>query len=109
MFGIRAMMRFKTTNAKKDDLGKLFKKMNRDTKQMFGNLLETNKIRKKRLKSIIENRENDVKRNNDYLDRCTSKIKPIEKGNINIIRRVFVLFKLVLFFGSIIFSLKYIK
>lgn len=54
--------------------------MNRDTKQLFGDLLETNKMRKKRLKVTDENPE--VERDNDNIDRLKPKIKPIAKGNI---------------------------
>jgi hypothetical protein len=81
MIGIRSLLRFKTTYSKKD-LGKIFKNMNRDTKQLFGDLLETNKIRKKRLKSTDGSHAVKVERVNDNVDRLKLKIKPIAKGNI---------------------------
>lgn len=79
MIGIRSLVRFKTTDVKKN-LGDVFKQMNKDNKKLFGDLLETNKIRKKRLK-IEDQSLNDKNMNeNNYLNQLKSKIKPISKG-----------------------------
>lgn len=81
MNGIRSLLRFKTTYSK-NDLGVLFKKMNMDTKKIFGELLETNKIRKKRL-SLVDKNRNGAKHIEDFhLDRLKSKIKTTTKGKI---------------------------
>lgn len=80
MIGIRCLLRFKTTDSKKN-LGIVFKKMNRDTKVLFGDLLETHETRKKRLK-LIEKRwgEKEGKENN-YLSQLKSTIRSaITKG-----------------------------
>ncbi|XP_025409790.1 mitochondrial genome maintenance exonuclease 1-like [Sipha flava] len=84
MIGIRSLLRFKTTYSKKD-LGKIFKNMNRDTKQLFGDLLETNKIRKKRLKSTDGSHAVKVERVNDNVDRLKLKIKPIAKDSFSMV------------------------
>lgn len=78
MIGIHCLLRFKTTDSK-NPLGVIFKKMNKDTKQLFGDLLETNKVRKKRL-SLIE-KSRDEEKGNNYLNPLKSKIEPtITKG-----------------------------
>lgn len=79
MIGIRCYLRFKTTDSKKT-LGSVFKKMNTDTKQLFGNLLETNKLRKTRLKIVDKGRVDEMKKENKCLDELKSKIKPLIKG-----------------------------
>jgi len=81
MIGIHCTLRFKTTDSKKL-LGVLFKRMNKDTKQLFGDLLETNKVRKKRLSLVNKNRDENTEKQNNYLGQLKSKIKPakIMKG-----------------------------
>lgn len=79
MIGIRCYARFKTTDSKKK-LGTVFKKMNSDTKKLFGDLIETNKVRKKRLKIVDQSRDGEMEKEKKYLDRLKSKIKPLTKG-----------------------------
>lgn len=79
MIGVRSWSRFKTTSSKKD-LGILFKKMNIDTKHMFGELLETNNTRKKRLSLVDENCEKVKWIKNSGLNRSKSKTEVMEKG-----------------------------
>jgi len=79
MIGIRTLLRFKTTDSKKD-LGIVFKKMNKDTKQLFGDLLETNKTRKQRLKISDEIAGDKKEKENNYLNRLKSQIKPTMEG-----------------------------
>lgn len=79
MIGIRCCLRFKTTDSKKD-LSTVFKKMNSDTKKLFGDLLETNKVKKKRLKIIDQSRNGVKEKENKYLDELKSKIKSMTKG-----------------------------
>lgn len=79
MIGIRCYLRFKTTDSKKE-LGTVFKKMNSDTKKLFGDLVETNKVRKKRFKIINRSRDGEMEKENKYLDEIKSKIKPMTKG-----------------------------
>jgi len=78
MIGIRTLLCFKSTNCKKD-LGTVFKKMNKDTKQLFGNLLETNKTRKHRLKLADKIASDEKEKENNYLNRLKSQIKPTTK------------------------------
>lgn len=81
MIGIRCLLRFKTTDSKKN-LGTVFKRMNRDTKVLFGDLLETNKTRKKRLELVEKRRIEKEEKENNYLGQLKSKIKSeITKGN----------------------------
>lgn len=75
MIGIRASSRFKTTDSKKS-LGVVFQKMNQDAKQLFGDLVETNKVRKKRLKIAKKSRDDEWEKENKYLSRLKSEIKP---------------------------------
>lgn len=74
MIGIRCLLRFKTTDTNKQ-LGIVFKKMNKDTAKLFGGLLETNKVRKKRLESIDKSQGENMKKENNYLGQLKSKIK----------------------------------
>jgi len=75
MIGIRVSSRFKTTDSKKS-LGVVFQKMNQDAKQLFGDLVETNKVRKKRLKIAEKSRDDESEKENNYLSRLKSEIKP---------------------------------
>lgn len=75
MIGIRSSLRFKTTYGKKD-LGVIFTKMNTETKKLFGNLLETKDVKKKRLK-LVQN-DDEKKKHNNCVDRSNSKIKPVQ-------------------------------
>lgn len=70
MIGIHCSFRFKTTECK--TLGAVLKKMNTDTKQLFGNLLETNAMRKKRLK--LTNKSLDDKKGKESNNQLKSKI-----------------------------------
>jgi hypothetical protein len=79
MIGIRSSLRFKTTDCKKS-LGTLFKQMNKDTKQLFGDLLETNKTRKHRMKLAEKIVGDEKEKENNYLNRLKSKIKPTAEG-----------------------------
>lgn len=83
MFGIYSSLRFKTSDSKKKDLGILFKKMNMDTKQLFGDLLETNnKTRKKNRKLKVDSRDDGGKNQNNHLKQLLkSNIKPVPKSN----------------------------
>lgn len=99
MIGLRPLSRFKTTYSKKD-LGVLFKKMNIDSKHMFGELLETNKTRKKRLSLVDENRDKVKRKKNGHLDRPKSKIKAKANGKIlfcrlwqnwRVLKKIFIL------------------
>ncbi|XP_022181381.1 mitochondrial genome maintenance exonuclease 1-like [Myzus persicae] len=82
MIGIWTLLRFKSTNCKKD-LGTVFKKMNKDTKQLFGDLLETNKTRKHRLKLADKIVGDEKEKENNYLNRLKSQIKPTLEDGIN--------------------------
>lgn len=80
MIGIRRLLRFKTTDSKKN-LGIVFKTMNRDTKLLFGDLLDTHETRKKRLKLIEKRRDKKERKENNYLSQLKSTIKSaITKG-----------------------------
>lgn len=81
MIGVRVSSRFKTTSSKKG-IGFVFQKMNKDNKQLFGDLVETNKMRKKRLEHAQKNRDDNMEKENNYqLDR--SEIKPTTTKGIN--------------------------
>ncbi|XP_060835698.1 mitochondrial genome maintenance exonuclease 1-like [Rhopalosiphum padi] len=82
MIGIRSSLRFKTTDCKKS-LGTVFKQMNKDTKQLFGDLLETNKTRKHRMKLAEKIVGDEKEKENNYLNRLKSKIKPTAEDSIN--------------------------
>lgn len=84
MIGLRASLRFKTTDCKKD-LGTVFKQMNRDTKQLFGDLLETSTTRKHRLKLAEKIVGDEKEKENNYLNRLKSKIKPTTEGTRNLL------------------------
>jgi len=88
MIGIRTLLRFKTTDCKKD-LGTVFKKMNKDTKQLFGDLLETNKTRKHRLKLADKIVGDEKEKENNYLNRLKSQIKPTMEGTRNSLAAVY--------------------
>jgi len=80
MIGIHCLLRFKTTDSK-NPLGVIFKQMNKDTKQLFGDLLETNKVRKKRLSFVEKSRDEEMEKGNNYFNQLKSKIEPtITKG-----------------------------
>ena len=79
MIGVRVFLRFKTTDCKKD-LGTVFKQMNKDTKQLFGDLLETNKMRKHRLKLADRIVGDEKEKENNYLKLLKSKITPTTEG-----------------------------
>jgi len=80
MIGIYWLLRFKSTDSK-NPLGVIFKQMNKDTKQLFGDLLETNKVRKKRLSLIEKSKDEEKKEGNNYLNQLKSKIEStITKG-----------------------------
>lgn len=81
------MLRFKTTDCKKD-LGTVFKKMNKDTKLLFGDLLETNKTRKHRLKLADKIVGNEKEKENN-LNRLKSHIKPTMEGTRNLLAAVY--------------------
>lgn len=82
MFRIYTSLRFKSTDAKKKALGILFKKMNMDTKKLFGDLLETNNTRKKYCKIKVKScpRDNGETNTNNRL--LNSNIKPTPKGKV---------------------------
>lgn len=89
MIGIRTLLRFKTTDCKKD-LGTVFKKMNRDTKQLFGDLLETNKTKKQRLKLADKITGDEKGKENNYLNRLKSQITPTMEGTRRLLAAVYI-------------------
>lgn len=77
MFGIYSSLRFKTTDSKKTQLGILFKKMNMDTKKLFGDVLETNKTRKKYRQLKVDSQDAGFQKQNNHLGQLyKSNIKP---------------------------------
>jgi len=88
MTGMRTLLRFKTTDCKKD-LGTVFKKMNKDTKLLFGDLLETNKTRKHRLKLADKIVGDEKEKENNYLNQLKSQIKPAMEGTKSLLVAVY--------------------
>lgn len=88
MIGIHSALRFKTTCAKKD-LGVILKKMNTETKELFGSLLETNDKRKKRLK-FMQN-DNEKKKLNNHVNQSKSEIKPVQTKGKSFLPSIMVL------------------
>ncbi|XP_050442553.1 mitochondrial genome maintenance exonuclease 1-like [Adelges cooleyi] len=79
MKSVRVLFRPVSTESK-SDLGVLFKKMNRDSKLMFGDLLETSKIKKKRIYATSRIQTDNKQKNDDFLKNIQSNIS-ISKSN----------------------------
>ncbi|XP_050523451.1 mitochondrial genome maintenance exonuclease 1 isoform X3 [Daktulosphaira vitifoliae] len=80
---INTLFRSKSTNSN-NDLGKLLQKMNKDSKLIFGPLLETSKMKKKRLKTANQIIYDLKCQNETFLKKIRSNIYLVESSTDNI-------------------------
>lgn len=81
MIGIRCSLRFKTTESK--NLGTIFKQMNKDTKQLFGDLIETSVEKKNQIKLLNKSLGDKMERESNNLNQPKSKIDSSTKSTFS--------------------------